>query len=146
MSKKGRFGEFGGQYVPEMVMNAVVELEEAYEVFQELEMEIQEDVLTADRLMSEKRKIMTEIAGKKCQGRTREENVIFEETQELYRQSNVVESPVLTAWERTKEVSFKEIKNVIAYRRCSKVAKCACSTCLEKDIYSKNLLWRLICI
>lgn len=88
------------------------ELEEAYEVFQELEMEIQEDVLTADRLMSEKRKIMTEIAGKKCQGRNREENVIFEETQELYRQSNVVESPVLTAWGRTKEVSFKEIKNV----------------------------------
>ena len=33
MSKKGRFGEFGGQYVPEMVMNAVVELEEAYEKY-----------------------------------------------------------------------------------------------------------------
>ena len=28
--KKGRFGEFGGQYVPETVMNAVSELEEAY--------------------------------------------------------------------------------------------------------------------
>ncbi len=28
--KKGRFGEFGGQYVPETVMNAVCELEEAY--------------------------------------------------------------------------------------------------------------------
>lgn len=30
MNKKGRFGEFGGQYVPEIVMNAVNELEEAY--------------------------------------------------------------------------------------------------------------------
>ena len=27
---KGRFGEYGGQYVPETVMNAVSELEEAY--------------------------------------------------------------------------------------------------------------------
>ena len=27
---KGRFGEYGGQYVPETVMNAVTELEEAY--------------------------------------------------------------------------------------------------------------------
>lgn len=30
MSKIGRFGEFGGQYVPETVMNAVHELENAY--------------------------------------------------------------------------------------------------------------------
>jgi tryptophan synthase beta chain len=30
MSKVGRFGDFGGQYVPETVMNAVHELEEAY--------------------------------------------------------------------------------------------------------------------
>lgn len=30
MNKKGRFGEFGGQYVPETVMNAVHELEDAY--------------------------------------------------------------------------------------------------------------------
>ena len=30
MSKIGRFGEFGGQYVPETVMNAVHELEKAY--------------------------------------------------------------------------------------------------------------------
>ncbi|MGN1089364.1 MAG: tryptophan synthase subunit beta [Huintestinicola sp.] len=30
MNNKGRFGEFGGQYVPETVMNAVNELEEAY--------------------------------------------------------------------------------------------------------------------
>ena len=29
--KKGRFGEFGGQYVPETLMNAVKEVEEAYE-------------------------------------------------------------------------------------------------------------------
>lgn len=31
MNKKGRYGEFGGQYVPETVMNAVHELEEAYD-------------------------------------------------------------------------------------------------------------------
>ncbi len=30
MSRKGRFGEFGGQYVPETLMNALRELEEAY--------------------------------------------------------------------------------------------------------------------
>ena len=30
MGKIGRYGEFGGQYVPETVMNAVHELEEAY--------------------------------------------------------------------------------------------------------------------
>jgi len=29
--KKGRFGEFGGQYVPETLMNAIKEVEEAYE-------------------------------------------------------------------------------------------------------------------
>ena len=28
---KGRFGEFGGQYIPETLMNAVSELEKAYE-------------------------------------------------------------------------------------------------------------------
>ena len=33
MSKIGRFGEFGGQYVPETVMNAVHELEEAYDKY-----------------------------------------------------------------------------------------------------------------
>ena len=26
----GRFGEYGGQYIPETLMNAVIELEEAY--------------------------------------------------------------------------------------------------------------------
>ena len=30
MSYKGKFGIYGGQYVPETVMNAVCELEEAY--------------------------------------------------------------------------------------------------------------------
>ena len=29
--RKGRYGEFGGQYVPETLMNAICELEEAYE-------------------------------------------------------------------------------------------------------------------
>lgn len=33
MSKVGRFGEFGGQYVPETVMTAVHELEAAYELY-----------------------------------------------------------------------------------------------------------------
>ena len=31
--KKGRFGDFGGQYVPETVMNAVNELDAAYEKY-----------------------------------------------------------------------------------------------------------------
>ena len=31
MGKVGRYGMFGGQYVPETVMNAVHELEAAYE-------------------------------------------------------------------------------------------------------------------
>lgn len=30
-NKKGRFGQFGGQYAPETLMNALIELEEAYE-------------------------------------------------------------------------------------------------------------------
>ena len=30
---KGRFGGYGGQYVPETLMNAVNELEEAYEMY-----------------------------------------------------------------------------------------------------------------
>ena len=29
--KKGRFGVHGGQYIPETLMNAIIELEEAYE-------------------------------------------------------------------------------------------------------------------
>lgn len=33
MNKIGRFGEYGGQYVPETVMNAVHELEKAYEFY-----------------------------------------------------------------------------------------------------------------
>lgn len=35
MNKKGRFGEYGGQYVPETVMNAVNELEQAYEKYKD---------------------------------------------------------------------------------------------------------------
>ena len=30
MMSKGRFGVHGGQYIPETLMNAVIELEEAY--------------------------------------------------------------------------------------------------------------------
>ncbi|MDE6599584.1 MAG: pyridoxal-phosphate dependent enzyme, partial [Oscillospiraceae bacterium] len=33
--KKGRFGDFGGQYVPETVMNAVNELDAAYEKYKD---------------------------------------------------------------------------------------------------------------
>lgn len=35
VSKKGRFGEFGGQYIPETLMNALSELESAYEFYKE---------------------------------------------------------------------------------------------------------------
>lgn len=35
MNKKGRFGEFGGQYIPETLMNAIYEVEEAYEKFKD---------------------------------------------------------------------------------------------------------------
>ena len=33
---KGRYGEYGGQYVPETLMNAVHEVEEAYEKYKNL--------------------------------------------------------------------------------------------------------------
>lgn len=33
MNRKGRFGEFGGQYIPETLMSAISELEKAYEHF-----------------------------------------------------------------------------------------------------------------
>ncbi len=45
MSKIGRFGEFGGQYIPETVMTAVHELEKAYDKYKddpELNKELQE--------------------------------------------------------------------------------------------------------
>lgn len=35
MMEKGRFGVHGGQYIPETLMNAVIELEEAYEHYKE---------------------------------------------------------------------------------------------------------------
>ena len=35
MEDKGRFGEYGGQYVPETLMNAVNELEAAYNKFKD---------------------------------------------------------------------------------------------------------------
>ena len=31
MTRKGRYGEFGGQYAAETLMSALIELEEAYE-------------------------------------------------------------------------------------------------------------------
>lgn len=33
---KGRFGIHGGQYIPETLMNAVIELEEAYEHYKKV--------------------------------------------------------------------------------------------------------------
>lgn len=32
-NQKGRFGTHGGQYIPETLMNAVIELEAAYEYY-----------------------------------------------------------------------------------------------------------------
>ena len=32
---KGRYGEFGGQYIPETLMNAVIELEKAYNFYKD---------------------------------------------------------------------------------------------------------------
>lgn len=34
-NSKGRFGKYGGQYVPETLMNAVNELEEAYNYYKD---------------------------------------------------------------------------------------------------------------
>ena len=33
--KQGRFGEYGGRYIPETLMNAVLEVEKAYEYYKE---------------------------------------------------------------------------------------------------------------
>ena len=33
MDEKGRFGRYGGQYLPETLMNAIIELEKAYEYY-----------------------------------------------------------------------------------------------------------------
>ena len=33
MTSKGRFGGYGGQYIPETLMNAVIELEKAYNYY-----------------------------------------------------------------------------------------------------------------
>ncbi|MEG0614745.1 MAG: tryptophan synthase subunit beta [Oscillospiraceae bacterium] len=53
MSKVGRFGEYGGQYVPETVMNAVKELEAAYEHYSK-----------DDEFLAELRKYYVEYAGR----------------------------------------------------------------------------------
>lgn len=41
--KKGRFGEYGGQYIPETLMNAVIEVEKAYEYYKK-DAEFQEEL------------------------------------------------------------------------------------------------------
>ena len=35
MPKQGRFDEFGGQYVPETLMNAILELDEAFHYYKD---------------------------------------------------------------------------------------------------------------
>ena len=35
-NQKGRFGTHGGQYIPETLMNAVIELEAAYEYYKKI--------------------------------------------------------------------------------------------------------------
>lgn len=53
MTKKGRFGEHGGQYIPETLMNAVIELEKAYDRYK------------ADpEFVSELSKLLNEYAGR----------------------------------------------------------------------------------
>ncbi|MEA4977130.1 MAG: tryptophan synthase subunit beta [Methanomassiliicoccaceae archaeon] len=49
MTKKGRFGEHGGQYIPETLMNAVIELEKAYDRYKA----DPEFVSELDRLLNE---------------------------------------------------------------------------------------------
>ena len=53
MSKKGRFGAYGGQYVPEIVMPALNELEAAYLKYREDE-----------EFRAEFRKYLTNYAGR----------------------------------------------------------------------------------
>ncbi len=48
MNKKGKYGIYGGQYVPETVMNAVCELEKAYEHYSK-DKEFQEELKTLYR-------------------------------------------------------------------------------------------------
>lgn len=69
--KKGRFGEYGGQFVPETLMNAVQELEEAYEKYSndpEFQMEL-DDLLKnyAGRpsLLYEAKKMTRDLGGAK---------------------------------------------------------------------------------
>ena len=46
---KGRYGNYGGQYIPETLMNAVLELEEAYEKYsKDLEFNKELDDLLSD--------------------------------------------------------------------------------------------------
>ena len=47
---KGRFGIHGGQYIPETLMNAVLELEEAYNHYKddpEFNRELTDDILSS---------------------------------------------------------------------------------------------------
>ena len=43
---KGRYGTHGGQFVPETLMNAVIELEEAYNKYKNLQIELGDVLVT----------------------------------------------------------------------------------------------------
>ena len=49
-NSKGRFGKYGGQYVPETLMNAVNELEEAYNYYKD-DPEFNKEMSEANRQM-----------------------------------------------------------------------------------------------
>lgn len=71
MSKKGKFGEYGGQFVPETLMNAVREVEEAYEkykndpAFQEELSDLLKNYAGRPSLLYEAKKMTTDLGGAK---------------------------------------------------------------------------------
>ena len=63
---KGRFGAHGGQYIPETLMNAVIELEEAYEHYrQDPEFNRDLEVLVLPNLYGD---IVSDVAAEICGG------------------------------------------------------------------------------
>ena len=64
-NSKGRFGRYGGQYVPETLMNAVNELEEAYNHYKD-DPEFNKELtdLLNNYVRSEERRV-----GKECRSR-----------------------------------------------------------------------------
>ena len=85
------------------------ELNIRYEKFQKDTLAEKEKTEEAIKNMSEKREIMAAVEKRKRQGRECDGNYVLTQTEELYRQSNIVESPILVAWGRTDAPSYKEI-------------------------------------